>query len=182
MITDRITIKPTRTWNEISNTKDPERTAVWTADGPLLNQLRVMAQLDDDNAVFDGGETKADFKTTPSVIELAEFARAAFAKAHKGSVTERSTKPIVLLGQNGVQTEFDVFGNNGLPIRMLVAAAAFVPSDIVIISWLGIGNHYYEQRKPEIEKIIAGARLKGRKALIGYIQASPRFSRSVGPA
>ena len=160
-VADGMTVAPQKSWNQLGAQFTGglnDHVEVWTADSQILNELVFVGGLDDGEKLFRNAASAPAFSADATVVDLADFARKTLAASAQSTPKELETKPIQFLGNDGVQTEFDLPYKDGTPGRAL-AAAAIKNGKLYMIIWRAVGDLYYNGRKSEVEEIIKTARI-----------------------
>ncbi|MBM3569663.1 MAG: hypothetical protein FJX46_13030 [Alphaproteobacteria bacterium] len=136
----------------------------WTADGFELNALHLYGGIGEGETLSpvadrDNRRELPVFRANSNLAEAAEFVQASIAKLGGTALIEaRDIRPIAFGGRDGFRFEFRITLKDEVE-RDGIAAGAVASGRLYLIFYHAPRQHYFERRKPAVERIIASARL-----------------------
>jgi hypothetical protein len=166
-VKDTLSVEPDIAWNKI-NTQDiagRSQTEVWTADGPLLNQLTFFAGIDDGKPLFvqtaeqEKNNKLPEFRKSMSSTEIMELVESTVAKITQSSLTKtRDLRPEKFAGKDGFRFEMTYVSKDEVD-REATAVGAVHEGRLYLIFYDGSRLYHYGLRRQQAERIIQSARL-----------------------
>jgi hypothetical protein len=166
-VTGGMRVTPTMRWNRAPRTlNDISREENWTLHGVALDGLTFIGGLQDGNELVRW-QRRSDIRQVPrfradmSPPEIASMIES-FYRIRAGSVSFEMTglQPRTFLGQPGFQFDYRHLGGNELERQGRVVGAV-IGRRLYMILFDAPKSHYFPTILPEVERIIASARLRG---------------------
>jgi hypothetical protein len=162
-------VTPTMRWNRAPRTlNDISREENWTMHGVTLDGLTFIGGLNDGNELVRW-QRRSDIRQVPrfradmSPPEIASMIES-FYRIRAGSVSFEMTglQPRIFLGQPGFQFDYRHLGGNELERQGRVVGAV-IGRRLYMILFDAPKSHYFPTLVPEVERIVASARLPAQR-------------------
>lgn len=140
------------------------RQELWTIDGPLLNQLRIVGAVKPGEHVFLRGKQRRSqpdgpwFRSGMRPDEIRDLVLDALRLEGWTQVSSRALRPAPLGDHAGLRFELDLTSGNGLIYRGQ-AAAIERDGKLTLLLWLAPAEHYYQRDVETIQRLYDTLRL-----------------------
>lgn len=137
--------------------------ALWTIDGPMLDRIYVVGGIGDGHAAYappKGREVKMPvFRASATPMELVDLFVTSLNVVVNGNPPQvDEVGQTTFLGQPGVRFHYQYVDGSGVKRKGLVVAGV-VKGKLYGIDYSGTALYHYDAYLPQVEKVIASARL-----------------------
>jgi len=161
-----LTVQPSESWNRIPKTPaSVQWEESWTRNGPLLDSVAFVAGLPDGQTLVKQ-RAKQDqqvpqFHASMGPDDLVSMVESYYRIGAGASLFEiRAVTPASFLGGNGIQVDYSYVARDDLP-RKGRAVLRVVNDKLYLMKLEGAASHYFDAARPEFERMVASAALKG---------------------
>ena len=162
-IGDLYTVEPQIPWSEATS----DKTQIWTVDGPMLEELRFVNGIQDDEAPFEVKGKEEDknpkFRKGMTFLEIKDLVVDGLAVSGAQKLETRNLKPVKFGSHDGFRFEFDFLTEEGLE-KAGLTVGSIVNEKLYLITYTGARTHYFPKYKDHIEKIIDSIQMGQDKA------------------
>jgi hypothetical protein len=130
----------------------------WTRDGPLIQEVRFVDGLEDDEALFKTpvGHRPIDyppFKSTMNALEVREFYEATMGQAGVTNFQSTNLRPAKFGSHDGFRFDFSMYRKEGLHQKGM-AAGALIDGKLYLVTYVAAALYYYDRDRPAFENIV----------------------------
>lgn len=154
-----------------------ESTYTWTQDGPLLQNLVFLLNIEDEKTLTKGidvedkfdpllvffgkvpDEVSYRFRRTMTEIEIMDLFAASMGKIVSAPVTATNLRPATLGGQPGFRFDYAFVGKDNVR-RMGFAVGAVVDSKLSLVHYYGTELYHFQKHRDDAERVIAAFQFK----------------------
>jgi hypothetical protein len=157
-IDDLYSVKPGMQWSSINQ----NGVEVWTIDGPLLESMRFINNVEDGEALFKTGEAdkRPRFSKNMSEVEVVEFVVDAIKFAGGKQVQAKQVQPYSFGGKKGFRFGLDFVDGDGLEQSGIVVGQ-LGQKKLHIVVFVAARSHYFQAYREEVERILASIQFRG---------------------
>jgi hypothetical protein len=129
---------------------------LWTVNGPMLEALRFVSDVEDGDIIFDVGEEEElpKFRAHMTLSEIVEFVVDSMAVAGATHVEPINARPARFGDAEGIRFELSFQSSEGLEQDGIVVGAV-IDEQLYLIMFTGVRVHYFPSYKDHVERLIA---------------------------
>ena len=160
-----LAVEPTKDWSYVSTfSLYGAHVVVWTMDGPALNKLCFVAGLSDNSSIHadrPGSPPEPRFRANMTPTEVMELFEAAYSRPTGSPVIfgTSNLQPAKFAGHKGFRFDFNFVDQADEVERKGFATGTIHKGRLYLVFYHGARIHYFAKNLPEVERIVASARL-----------------------
>lgn len=157
-IGDLYSVDPQIAWNKSTS----GGVELWTVDGPSLEALHFISEVEDGKPLFDIPRAKEEelpvFRAGMGPSEIVELVVDSLARAGANKVEPLNARPAKFGNADGIRFELSFQSAEGLEEDGIVAGAV-VNKKLYLILYTGARMHYFPAYKDQVERLIASVQM-----------------------
>lgn len=164
-VSQKLVVNLDRAWNRQVEGVGRLCPESWTSNGPLLDALCIAPAIADGGNVLAEGKDAPKFRSGMNPTELVELVQSGLVLSMKANdFVPVLLEPVVIAGHEGIKFEFKFGTGGGIETDRHALGYAFeTDKRLYLILFHAAEIHYFPRMKPEVEKIVASARLPNQR-------------------